>query len=51
MKSTQFDARANPEMKRCALAKVADQSPSASLLSWQQRKSLLDGLGSLQWFG
>jgi hypothetical protein len=34
-------------MKRRALEKVAGESPSAALPSWQQSKSLLDWLRSL----
>jgi len=47
VKTTQIYARANLEMKRRALEKVAGESPSASLPSWQQSKSLLDWLRSL----
>lgn len=43
----QIYARANLEMKRRALEKVAGDSPSAALPSWQQSKSLLDWLRSL----
>lgn len=42
VKTTQIYARANLEMKLRALEKVAGESPSASLPSWQQNKSLLD---------
>jgi hypothetical protein len=34
-------------MKRRALEKVAGESPSGALPSWQQSKSLLDWLRSL----
>lgn len=47
VKTTQIDARANLEMKRRALEKVAGESPSPALPSWQQSKSLLDWLRSL----
>jgi integrase/recombinase XerD len=47
VKTTQIYARANLEMKRRALEKVAAESPSAALPSWQQSKSLLDWLRSL----
>jgi hypothetical protein len=47
VKTTQIYARANLEIKRRALEKVAGESPSASLPSWQQSKSLLDWLRSL----
>ena len=47
VKTTQIYARANLEMKRRALEKVAGDSPSAALPSWQQNKSLLDWLHSL----
>ncbi len=47
VKTTQIYARANLEMKRRALEKVAGESPSAALPSWQQSKSLLDWLRSL----
>ena len=47
VKTTQIYARANLEMKRRALEKVAGESPSAALPSWQQNKSLLDWLRSL----
>ena len=46
VKTTQIYARANLEMKRRALEKVAGESPSASLPSWQQNKSLLEWLRS-----
>lgn len=47
VKTTQIYARANLEMKRRALEKVAGESPSPALPSWQQSKSLLDWLRSL----
>ena len=47
VQTTQIYARANLEMKRRALEKVAGESPSAALPSWQQSKSLLDWLRSL----
>jgi hypothetical protein len=47
VETTQIYARANLEMKRRALEKVAGESPSAALPSWQQSKSLLDWLRSL----
>ena len=47
VKTTQIYARANLEMKRRALEKVAGESPSAALPSWQRSKSLLDWLRSL----
>jgi integrase/recombinase XerD len=43
----QIYARANLEMKRRALEKVAGESPSASLPPWQKSNSLLDWLLSL----
>jgi integrase/recombinase XerD len=47
VKTTQICARANLEMKRRALEKVAGESPTAALPSWQQSKTLLDWLRSL----
>ena len=47
VKTTQIYARANLEMKRRALEKVAGESPSVALPSWLQSKSLLDWLRSL----
>lgn len=47
VKTTQIYARANLEMKRRALEKVADDTPLPSLPSWQQNKTLLDWLHSL----
>lgn len=45
--TTQIFARANLELKRRPLAKVADDTPLPSLPSWQQNKTLLDWLHSL----
>jgi integrase/recombinase XerD len=47
VKTTQIYARANLEMKRKALEKIADPSPVQSIPSWQQNKDLLDWLHSL----
>ena len=47
VKTTQIYARANLEMTRRALEKVAGDSPPASLPPWQANKSLLDWLLSL----
>jgi site-specific recombinase XerD len=47
VKTTQIYARANLEMKRRALEKVADDTPLPNLPSWQQNKTLLDWLHSL----
>ena len=47
VKTTQIYARANLEMKRLALEKVADDTPLPSLPSWQQNKTLLDWLHPL----
>lgn len=47
VKTTQIYARANLEMKRRALEKVADDTPLPALPSWQQNKTLLDWLRSL----
>lgn len=46
VKTTQIYARANLEMKRRALEKVAD-APLPAMPSWQQNKTLLDWLHSL----
>jgi site-specific recombinase XerD len=46
VKTTQIYARANLEMKRRALEKVAD-APLPTMPSWQQDKTLLDWLHSL----
>jgi hypothetical protein len=40
-------ARANLEMKRKALEKLAEPSPVPSVPSWQENKTLLDWLSSL----
>ena len=47
VKTTQIYARANLEMKRRALEKVANDTPLPALPSWQQNKTLLDWLRSL----
>ena len=47
VKTTQIYARANLEMKRRALEKVADGSPLPKVPSWKQNKTLLDWLHSL----
>lgn len=47
VKTTQIYARANLEMKRRALEKVADDTPLPGLPSWQQNKTLLNWLHSL----
>ena len=47
IKTTQIYARANLEMKRRALEKVAGYTPLPSLPSWQQNRTLLDWLHSL----
>ncbi len=46
-KTTQIYARANLEMKRKALEKVADGAPLPKMPSWTQNKTLLDWLHSL----
>ena len=46
-KTTQIYARANLEMKRKALEKVADRTPLPTMPSWTQNKTLLDWLHSL----
>ena len=47
VKTTQIYARANLEMKRKALEKIAEPSPVQPIPSWQQNKTLLDWLRSL----
>ncbi len=47
VQTTQIYARANLEMKRKALEKVADGAPLPKIPSWQQNKTLLDWLHSL----
>ena len=47
VKTTQIYARANLEMKRRALEKVAGDMPLPSMPSWQHNKTLLDWLRSL----
>ncbi len=47
VKTTQIYARANLEMKRKALEKVADVSPLPKIPSWQEDKTLLEWLHSL----
>lgn len=47
VKTTQIYARANLEMKRNALEKIAESSPVRPISSWQQDKNLLDWLRSL----
>jgi integrase/recombinase XerD len=47
VKTTQIYARANLEMKRRALEKVADGDALPTMPSWQQNKTLLDWLHSL----
>ncbi|MCP4285367.1 MAG: tyrosine-type recombinase/integrase [Gammaproteobacteria bacterium] len=47
VKTTQIYARANLEMKRKALEKVADDSPLPEIPSWKQDNSLLEWLQSL----
>ncbi len=47
VKTTQIYARANLEMKRRALEKVADGAPLPALPAWTQNKSLLDWLLAL----
>jgi site-specific recombinase XerD len=47
IKSTEIYARANLEMKRRALEKVADKSPSLESPSWKSDPTLLDLLGAL----
>jgi len=47
VKTTQIYARANLEMKRNALEKIADPSPVCPIPSWQQDRNLLDWLRSL----
>ena len=46
VKTAEIYARANLEMKRKALQKVADGTPFSKIPSWQQNKSLLDWLHS-----
>ena len=47
VKTTEIYARANLEMKRKALEKVADVSPLPKIPSWTQNKTLLEWLHSL----
>jgi len=47
VKTTQIYARANFEMKRRALEKVADDTPLPKIPSWQQNKTLLEWLHAL----
>jgi len=47
VKTTEIYARANLEMKRKALEKVADVSPLPKIPSWKQNKTLLEWLRSL----
>ena len=47
VKITQIYARANLEMKRNALEKIAEPSPVPRIPSWQQDENLLDWLRSL----
>jgi integrase len=47
VKTTQIYARANLEMKRKALEKVAGVAPLPKIPSWKQDKTLLDWLHSL----
>jgi integrase len=47
VKTTQIYARANLEMKRKALEKVADVSALPEIPSWKQDRSLLEWLHSL----
>jgi site-specific recombinase XerD len=47
VKTTQIYAKANLEMKRRALEKVAKDMPVQGLPSWQRNKTLLDWLQSL----
>jgi integrase/recombinase XerD len=47
VKTTEIYARANLEMKRRALEKLASNVPLPSMPSWQQNKSLLEWLRSL----
>jgi site-specific recombinase XerD len=47
VKTTQIYARANLEMKRRALEKVADGAPLPKMPSWTQNKTLLEWLHSL----
>ncbi len=47
VKTTQIYARANLEMKRKALEKVADGTPLPKLPSWKRNKTLLEWLHSL----
>jgi hypothetical protein len=46
-KTTQIYARANLEMKRRALEKVAHDAPLPKMPSWTQNKTLLEWLHSL----
>jgi integrase/recombinase XerD len=47
IRSTDIYARADMEMKRRALQKVAEMAPSLTLPSWQENKGLMDWLRSL----
>ena len=47
VKTTQIYARANLEMKRNALEKIAEPSPTGPIPSWQQDRNLLEWLRSL----
>ncbi len=46
-KTTEIYARANLEMKRKALEKVADDAPLSRIPSWKQDETLLEWLRSL----
>ena len=47
VKTTQIYARANLEMKRKALEKIAGDVPIPKMPSWKQNKTLLEWLHSL----
>jgi integrase/recombinase XerD len=47
IRSTDIYARADMEMKRQALAKVADMTPSLNMASWLNNKGLMEWLHSL----
>ena len=47
VKTTQIYAKANLEMKRKALEKISDSSPTPQIPSWQQDKNLLEWLNPL----
>ena len=47
LKSTEIYAHADQDMKRQALNKASETSPTPTLPSWQQNKDLMEWLNSL----